>query len=99
MNQLSRLNLSEYEPVNYLWSHFVEKFGFDKAQKAACQALDLQRMNGDLATLPVLIFETCGLALASVELIRRTTGLSCCGERMILILSTKNSLFQLIRET
>ncbi len=92
------LELAECIPVNYLWPKFVEELGIDRAQKAVHQALDLQRMQGTLGTLPVLLFETCGLALARIDLIRKKTGLSCHSEGMVLILSTKESLFQLLRE-
>ena len=94
----SGFDFAECRPVNHLWPQLVEKLGIEKAQKAARQALDMQRMNGNLRTLPVLLFETCGLALASIDLIRKNTGFSCRGEDMVLILSTKDSLIQLLLE-
>ena len=94
----SSIDFSECLPVNNLWPQLVEKLGLDKAQNAARQALDLQRMNGDLRTIPVLLFETCGLALASLDSVRRDTGFSCSGKDMVLILSTKQHLVQLLQE-
>ena len=96
MTYLSTVNLAECKPVNYLWPQLVEKIGLEKAQKAARQALDLQRMNGSHKTMPVLLFETCGLALVNVDLVQKNTGFSCHGERLILILSTKDNLVQLL---
>ena len=93
------LEFSDFESVNYLWPQFVESIGIDKAQRAIYQALDLQRMHGCRATLPVLISETCGIALASIELIRLQTGIPCNSEKMILLLSTKNHLIQLLYDT
>ncbi len=98
MTYSSSIDLAEYQPVNYLWPQLVEKLGIDKAQKAARQALDLQRMNGDIRTLPVLLFETCGLALVNIDLVRQNIGFSCHGEDMVLILSTQKNLVQLLRE-
>ena len=89
-------DLAECKPVNYLWPQLVEKLGVEKSQKAVSQALDLQRMYGSSDTLPVLLYETCGLALVNVELVRRSIGFSGEGEVMILLLSTKNSLVQLL---
>ena len=94
----STIDFAECQPVNYLWPRLVDRLGIDKSQKAARQALDLQRMTGDIGTLPVLLFETCGLALTSIDLIRKNTGFSCYGKDMVLILSTKGSLIQLLQE-
>ena len=98
MRNFLDIEFSGCMPVNYLWPNLIEKIGLEKAQRASRQALDLQSMHGNLSTLPVLLFETCGLALASIELIRCNTGLSCYGDSMILILSTKDNLVQLLRE-
>ncbi len=95
----SNFDLSVFQPVNYLWPQLVDKLGVEKAQHAVRQALDLQRMNGSLRTLPVLLFETCGLALVNIDLIRKNTGFPCHGNNMILILSTKEQSFQLLHET
>ena len=92
------IDFTKFEPVNYLWPQLIERLGLDKAQMAVHQALDLQRMNGSNKTMPVLLFETCGLALVNVDLVQKNTGFSCHGERLILILSTKDNLVQLLHQ-
>ena len=42
------------EHVNYLWPDLVERLGSAKAQVAVRQAIDLQLMQGNKNTLPVL---------------------------------------------
>ena len=69
----------------------------ERAQRAVLQALDLQRMRGHGRTLPVLVTETCGLALASTDLVREQTGLNAHGERMVLLLSTQDQAIQLLQ--
>ena len=41
-----KIELSKYESVNFLWSDFIEHFGFEKAKNIVSQAIDLQKMNG-----------------------------------------------------
>ena len=84
--------------MNSLWPSFVQRLGLDKARQAVRQALDLQRMNGSTETLPVLFFETCGLALVNVTLMRQQTGFNLYDKNMILIISTKEKLLQLLKE-
>ena len=84
-------------PVNHLWPAFVDRLGVDKAQRAVCQALDLQGMRGHDGTLPVLFTETCGLALARTDLVREQTGLNAHGERMVLLLSVREQTIQLLQ--
>ena len=92
------IDFTKFEPVNYLWPHLIDSLGLYKAQMAAHQALDLQRINGSHKTMPVLLFETCGLALGNVDLVQKNTGFSCHGEHLILILSTKDNLVQLLHQ-
>ncbi len=92
------IDFARFEPVNYLWPQLIEKLGLDKAQMAARQALDLQSMSGSLKTMPVLLYETCGLALVNIDLFQKNTGFSCHGEGLILILSTKDILVQLLHQ-
>ena len=87
-----------YTPVNHLWPQLVERLGLDKAQRAVHQALDLQGMQGHAGTLPVLLVETCGLALASSELLRHQTGFACHGDRMVLLLSRREEAVQLLHQ-
>lgn len=84
-------------PVNHLWPAFVDRLGVDRAQRAVRQALDLQRMRGHDGTVPVLFTETCGLALASTDLVREQTGLNAHGERMVLLLSVREQTVQLLQ--
>ena len=94
----SQLDFAALDPVNHLWPAFVERLGSDKAQRAVRQALDLQGMRGHQGTLPVLFTETGGLALASTDLVREQTGLNAHGERMVLLLSTREQVIQLLQE-
>ena len=98
MTYFSGLEFSKYIPVQHLWPEFVDKLGLNRAQKAVRESLDLQRMHGSMATLPVLLVETCGLALVRIDLVREKTGFSCQGEDMVLLLSIKDSLIQLLQE-
>ena len=93
----SSLAFSSCEPVNGLWPSPVERLGLEKAQRAARQALDLQRMSGHGGTLPVLFCETCGLALASTDSLREQTGLNGHGEHMVLLYSSRAQEVQLLQ--
>ena len=83
-------------PVNDLWPALVERLGLERSQRAVRQALDLQAMQGSAATLPVLFCETCGLALASTDLLREQTGLNGHGENYVLLFSAKANAVQLV---
>ena len=83
-------------PVNDLWPSLVERLGLERSQRAVRQALDLQAMQGSAATLPVLFCETCGLALASTDLLREQTGLNGHGENYVLLFSAKANAVQLV---
>ena len=98
MTYFSSIDFAGVQTVNYLWPQLVERLGLDKAQKAAHQALDLQRMNHNYKTIPVLLYETCGIGLVNIDLLRRNTGYTCYGEGLILILSTKDALVQLLHK-
>ena len=95
MNNLN-IDFSGYTVVNYLWPEFVNNFGFDKAKQATRQALDLQCMNGNTSTIPILLAETGGIALVNCDIIYLQTGILCNGKNVILILSIKSSLIQII---
>ncbi|WP_413440275.1 hypothetical protein [Synechococcus sp. MIT S1220] len=94
----SRVDFAGCSPVNHLWPQFVERLGSDRAQRAVRQALDVQSIHGNSSTLPVLVVETCGSALASTDLIREQIGLNAHGERMVLLLSTREKLVQLLQQ-
>ena len=83
-------------PVNDLWPALVERLGLERSQRAVRQALDLQAMQGSAATLPVLFCETCGLALASTDLLREQTGLNGHGDHFVLLFSFRSNAVQLV---
>ena len=83
---------------NELWPNFINKIGIFKAKLAVSQALDLQRMQGNSATLPILIIETCGTALISSQIIKTHIGLSYVEQGMLLIYSNKLKAIQLLRD-
>ena len=83
-------------PVNDLWPTLVEKLGLERSQRAVRQALDLQAMQGSSGTLPVLFCETCGLALASTDLLREQTGLNGHGDNFVLLFSSRSNSVQLV---
>ena len=83
---------------NDLWSSFINRIGLSTAKLAIRQSIDLQIMQGDNSTLPVLILETCGSGLVRTEDLRSLTGLPSFGKGMVLIYSTKCNSVQLLRE-
>ena len=83
-------------PVNDLWPALVERLGLERSQRAVRQALDLQAMQGSAATLPVLFCETCGLALASTDLLREQTGLNGHGDNFVLLSASRSNAVQLV---
>ena len=97
MKYNSFLNLNQCNLSNNLWSNFISKIGINKARLAVHQSLDLQSMNGNIYTLPVLILETCGSALVSADYVRNFIGLSCDIQGMLLIYSSRLNSIQLLR--
>ena len=83
---------------NELWPVFINKIGISKAKLAVYQALDLQRMNGNASTLPVLILETCGAALVNSQVVKSHIGLTYVDKGMIFIYSKKLNAIQLLRD-
>tara|TARA_B100000700_G_scaffold141762_1_gene157748 strand:+ start:1059 stop:1358 length:300 start_codon:yes stop_codon:yes gene_type:complete len=98
MKKTPFLNVEDCLISNDLWCSFINQIGLYKARLAVRQALDLQRMQGNINTLPVLILETCGSALVSSEIIKTYIGLSCKQNGMILIYSTKLNSIQLLKD-
>ncbi len=96
--EASLVDLAAYTPVNDLWCRMVERLGMEKSRRAISQALDLHSMHGDSSTLPVLFFETCGLALVNIELIRQFSGIPCIGERMVVLASVRENALQVLRQ-
>ena len=83
---------------NELWPDFINKIGISKAKLAVHQALDLQRMQGNASTLPVLFLETCGAALVNSNVVKTYIGLSCVEQGMLFIYSKKLNSIQLLRD-
>ena len=98
MENFSPFNLDECFLSNELWPNFINKIGIIKANLAIRQALDLQRMQGSNATLPVLILETCGTALVNSESVKNLIGISYFDQGMVLIFSSKLKAIQLLRD-
>ena len=98
MRNSSPFNLDECYISNELWPDFINKIGFIKANLAVRQSLDLQRMQGSTATLPVLILETCGTALVNSKAIKTFIGLSYLDHGMVLIFSSKLKAIQLLKD-
>ena len=92
------INLSSFKLVNHLWPKLVARLGIDNAYSAVRQSLDLQAMNAGTSTLPVLISESCGIALTSLYSFQSQTGISCNGDKLVLILSIKTNSFQILNE-
>ena len=99
MRNSSFFDFDKFKISNELWPAFINKIGIFKAKLAVHQALDLQRMQGTSFTVPVLIFETCGAALVSSQIIKKHIGLSYVEQGMLLIYSTKLSSIQLLRDS
>tara|TARA_Y100001968_G_scaffold232691_1_gene215507 strand:+ start:10 stop:309 length:300 start_codon:yes stop_codon:yes gene_type:complete len=97
MKNSSSLNLDKCSLSNDLWSDFINKIGFIKANLAVRQSLDLQRMQGSTSTLPVLILETCGSALIESQAVKTCVGISYLDQGMVLIFSVKSNAIQLLR--
>lgn len=73
--QTSDLDLAAATPANHLWPELVGRLGLERSSRAARQALDLQAMRGGPSTLPLLLVETCGIALMERDTLRKATGL------------------------
>lgn len=93
------LDLARFTPVNHLWPELVERLGIERSSRAVRQALDLQAMHGTDTTLPLLLVETCGVALVQAEQLRRQTGLVGAGERLVLLLSQRSACLQLLQSS
>ena len=92
------IDFSTCLPVNHLWPALVQRLGSMKAQQAVRQALDLQNMQGHAATLPILLMETCGIALINVDLFRDQTGFHVHQDPVVLLVSLRDKQLQLLRQ-
>ena len=94
-----KIELSKYESVNFLWSDFIEHFGFEKAKNIVSQAIDLQKMNGNKnVTLPIIFSGTGGLALIPIQSLKEKTFKSNSKENQVLIFNLKKKSFQILNE-
>ncbi|MBM5789078.1 MAG: hypothetical protein ACKOGI_01385 [Vulcanococcus sp.] len=95
---MAELDLASCTPVNDLWPALVERLGLERSARATRQALDLQAMRGQPTTLPVLMVDTCGVALVERELLRLSTGLPVpAGEGVLLLCSPRLQQLQLLQ--
>ena len=94
------LELSEYNYVNDLWPELINKFGFEKSKNIISQAMDFQKMNGKKdITIPIIFSGTGGLALISIDLIKKRTFINNVKGNQIFILNPKKKLFQILNES
>ena len=94
------LELSELNYVDHLWPELINKFGFEKSKNIISQALDFQKMNGKKdITMPIIFSGTCGLALISIDLIKKKTSINNVKGNQIFILNPKKKLFQILNQS
>ena len=94
------LELSKSSYVNNLWPEVIESFGFEKAKKLISQANDLQKMNGKTdITMPIIFIGTGGLALISINLLRKNIAYVNKRGNKVLIFNPKKKTFQILHET
>tara|TARA_Y100000589_G_scaffold238054_1_gene225441 strand:+ start:177 stop:479 length:303 start_codon:yes stop_codon:yes gene_type:complete len=93
------IELSEFNYVDHLWPELINKFGFQKSKNIISQAVDFQKMNGKKdITIPLIFSGTGGLALISLDLVRKKTSLDNVKGNQIFILNPKKKLFQILNE-
>ena len=91
--------IEKYSSVDYLWSDLIEKYGFNKSKQIISQAIDLQKMSGKKdATIPIIFAATGGLALISIELLRKESLTKRINNNQVLIFNPKQKLFQILEE-
>ena len=94
-----QIELSKYESVSFLWSEFIEHYGFERAKKIISQAIDLQKMNGDKnVTMPIIFSGTGGLALIPIKSLNEETLKSNISENQVLMFNLKKKSFQVLNE-
>ncbi len=93
------IEISEFNVVDSLWSELIENFGFTKAKMILSQAIDLQKMNGNKdKTIPIVFSGTGGLALISIEIIKKKTIINDLDNNKIVIYNPKKNLYQILYE-
>ena len=94
------IELSEFNYVDDLWPELINKFGFEKSKNIISQAMDFQKMNGKKdITIPIIFSGTGGLALISIELIKKRTSVNNVKGNQIFILNPKKKLFQILNQS
>jgi len=94
------IELSKFSYVDYLWPELINKFGFEKSKNIISQAIDFQKMNGKKdITLPIIFSGTAGLALISIDLVKKSTSIDDIRGNQIFILNPKKKLFQILNES
>ena len=94
-----QIEFSKYESVNFLWSEFIEDYGFDKARKIVSQAIDLQKMNGKKnKTMPIIFSGTGGLALIPIQILEKDDLRISYKDNQVLIFNLKRKSFQILNE-
>ena len=92
--------IGQYNSVNFLWSDLVEKYGLIKSKQIISQANDLQRMSGKKnSTIPIIFTGTGGLALISIDLLKKDKIEKNIKDNHVLIFNLKSKLFQILEET
>ncbi len=95
-----QIAFSQYQSASFLWSELIQDYGFDKARKIVCQALDLQKMNGKKNyTMPIIFSGTGGLALIPIQILEKEDFKISYKENQVLIFNIKRKSFQILNET
>ena len=91
--------IEKYNSVDFLWSDLIEKYGFNKSKQIISQAIDLQKMSGKgNGTIPIIFAPTGGLALISIELLKKEFIKKNTNNNQVLIFNPKEKLFQILEE-
>ena len=94
------IELSELKYVDNLWPELINKFGFEKSKNIISQAIDFQKMHGKKdITIPIIFSGTGGLALISIDLVKKRTSMVDIKGNQIFILNPKKKLFQILNES
>ena len=94
------IELSEFNYVDHLWPELINKFGFEKSKNILSQAIDFQKMNGKKdITIPIIFSGTGGLALISIDTVKKRTSKDNIKGNQIFILNPKKKLFQILNES
>ena len=92
--------IEKYNSVNFLWSDLIEKHGLIRSKQIVSQANDLQRMSGKKnLTIPIIFIGTGGLALISIDFLKKERLSINIKENLVLIFNLKRKLFQILEET